>query len=301
MLSDVTRLELYAAALREVVGSQTTVLDVGAGTGVLSVMAAMAGANKVYAVEKTPVARLAKEIVERNGFGDRITVLQADMNDVELPSQVDIIVSELLGGVGVDENFAELLIGARERWLKPGGQMIPSTVKTFLSVGQDDVLSADLTFFRSDKAGLNLTLLADYLVNQVQYRRHHIRDADLLGPAVCAWTADYSKDPLERLLQFTSECKFRVEKPGHANAIIGWFSARLGPNTTISTGPGTVNSWGMNVYPLAVDRQFAQDEIVHIMLKLRPAEPGWMHSEWAVGTQSYVAEHHDSQHATICA
>lgn len=51
-----------------------TVLDVGAGTGILSIFCAQAGASKVYAVEASEVFRIAEEIVKENGFQDVIQV-----------------------------------------------------------------------------------------------------------------------------------------------------------------------------------------------------------------------------------
>jgi len=44
------------------------VLDVGAGSGILSLFAAKAGAKKVYAIEASSVADAAQKLVEKNGF-----------------------------------------------------------------------------------------------------------------------------------------------------------------------------------------------------------------------------------------
>ena len=64
-------------------------LDVGAGTGVLSVWAAKAGARKVYAVEATAMAQHAKTLAEANGVGDVVEVIEGKVADVELPEQVN--------------------------------------------------------------------------------------------------------------------------------------------------------------------------------------------------------------------
>ena len=74
------------------------VLDVGAGTGILSIFAAQAGAKHVYAVENANIAIHARKIIADNGFSDRITVLKGKIEEIELPvEKVDIIISEWMG------------------------------------------------------------------------------------------------------------------------------------------------------------------------------------------------------------
>ena len=60
LLSDVVRMDAYDRALRALVKPGDVVLDVGAGTGVLAMLAARAGAKRVHAVESLPVAALAE-------------------------------------------------------------------------------------------------------------------------------------------------------------------------------------------------------------------------------------------------
>jgi histone-arginine methyltransferase CARM1 len=59
------------------------VMDVGAGSGILSIFAAMAGASKVYAVEASNMAECAKILVEKNGFGSIIEVIEAKVEDID--------------------------------------------------------------------------------------------------------------------------------------------------------------------------------------------------------------------------
>ena len=71
-------------------------LDVGCGTGILSLFAAKAGARHVYGIDMSAIAESARQIVEDNGLSDRITIIQGKVEDVELPDcqdGVDIIIS----------------------------------------------------------------------------------------------------------------------------------------------------------------------------------------------------------------
>jgi predicted RNA methylase len=85
MICDRIRTDAFRRAINSVVRPGDIVLDVGAGTGILSLFAAQAGAARVYAVEQTTVAVLAQELVSLNGFTDTVKVIQGDILDVELP------------------------------------------------------------------------------------------------------------------------------------------------------------------------------------------------------------------------
>jgi predicted RNA methylase len=99
MLKDAPRLAAYAAAVEANASfiRGRAVLDVGAGTGILSLLCARAGARAVYAVEASPMAEHLRDIVERNGFAGVITVLQSVMEETALPEQVDVVISEWMG------------------------------------------------------------------------------------------------------------------------------------------------------------------------------------------------------------
>ena len=76
MLNDRQRNEVYDNSIRKAVDANTTVLDVGTGSGLLSMMAARAGAKKIFACEMVrPIADVARTIVLSNGYTDRIKVI----------------------------------------------------------------------------------------------------------------------------------------------------------------------------------------------------------------------------------
>lgn len=99
MLKDTVRTRTYQAAImrNEHMFNGAVVLDVGCGTGILSMMAAKAGAKKVYAIDMSSIATQAKQIVEDNGLSDTVVVMHCKMEDAVLPEPVDIIISEWMG------------------------------------------------------------------------------------------------------------------------------------------------------------------------------------------------------------
>jgi predicted RNA methylase len=105
MLQDKVRTEAYRDSMYK--NPETfagkTVLDVGCGTGILSMFAAKVGAAKVIGVDNSSVVHRAMGIVMENGLSDKVTLIRGKVEEVELPVQkVDIIVSEWMGCVSVD-------------------------------------------------------------------------------------------------------------------------------------------------------------------------------------------------------
>lgn len=117
-------------------------LDVGAGTGILSLFCARAGAKRVFAVEASEVAGVLQEVVSVNGFSNIVTVIEGRIEEVDLPDtdSVDIIISEWMGFFLLHESMLESLIFARNKWLKGDGVLFPDRAELFLSLGNGQQL-----------------------------------------------------------------------------------------------------------------------------------------------------------------
>lgn len=116
------------------------VLDIGAGTGILSIFAARSGAKHVYAIENAEIAHFAVEIIKRNGLSDKITVLKGKMEEIVLPVQeVDIIISEWMGYFLLYESMLDCVLWARDKYLKKDtGKMLPDRAKIFVAAIEDE-------------------------------------------------------------------------------------------------------------------------------------------------------------------
>ncbi|KAA6378736.1 MAG: putative Protein arginine N-methyltransferase [Streblomastix strix] len=141
MLKDEVRTKTYKQAIvnNPELFRGKTVLDVGCGTGILSMFAAQAGAAHVYALDCSSIIDHAITIIEENGFSDRVTFIKGRVEDVDLPVQyVDIIVSEWMGYCLFYENMLETVIIARDKWLKKEtGWMLPDRARLYV-VGIED-------------------------------------------------------------------------------------------------------------------------------------------------------------------
>jgi protein arginine N-methyltransferase 7 len=130
IVQDEARNLAYEDALRRAVTPRSRVLEIGTGTGILSMMAARAGAAHVYTCEMEPaVALAARDVIAENGFADRITVLSkhsATVDPAELGGPVDIFMSELISNDMVAEDPLPVLEDTIGRLVKPGGAIIPA-------------------------------------------------------------------------------------------------------------------------------------------------------------------------------
>ena len=198
------------------------VLDLGAGSGILSVFAARAGAERVYAVERTSVAALAQELAVANGVAGIVRVIHGDVMDIELPERVDVIVSEWLGGFGIDEGMLVPVIAARDRWLKPGGVMIPRSVSAWAALVHDRYLGETVEFLRDNPYGLRFDDLVEKTVNEIVYSGtfRHLAAGDQRSEASPLWTTDAELIPLDQAqAPHQAETTLLVGENGRANAL----------------------------------------------------------------------------------
>lgn len=133
-------------------------LDVGCGTGILSMFAARAGAARVYAVECSSIVNQARQIIEDNGFNDKISVIQGKMEEITLPEQVDIIISEWMGYFLLYESMLDTVLYARDKYLVPGGIILPDKAVLYMCAIEDEE-------YKHDKVYTELSVVILYYVD----------------------------------------------------------------------------------------------------------------------------------------
>jgi precorrin-6B methylase 2 len=260
MLEDRVRTSAFLAALDEVVRMDDVVVDIGTGTGVLAVGAARAGARHVYAVEATPLAQHAREVVRANGLAGRVTVLEGWSTRLTLPERADVAVAEILGSDALEERVLPVLLDARKRLLAKDARLIPSAIRILalpVSIPAERVSS--LTFTRSNTArwsswyGLELGPLADY---SGRLRQRFTAAID----EVRNWRA-FSEPVLLAELDLTELETPRIDvaatatatSSGDANGTVAFFEAQLSPGVVLSTNPvhePGPTSWGVPAWLL---------------------------------------------------
>jgi SAM-dependent methyltransferase len=299
MIRDRVRTEAFRRAIDSLVRPGDVVLDVGAGSGILSLFAARAGAARVYAVEQTAVAVLAQDLAAANGVADVVNVIQGDVMDVQPPESVDVIVSEWLGGFGIDEGLLAPVIAARDRWLKPSGVMIPGSVTAWTSLVHDQYLEETVGFLRDSPYGLTLGALVEKTVNEISYSGgfRHLAARDRRSEAAQLWTTHVDLITLEQALAaHEAEVELAVPEHGTANALALWFSAELAPGISLSVGPGDPPThWGMTTAPLNGPVTLTPGSVVRARVRTAAARPAGTWTSWAIALPGARWEEHDEQ------
>jgi len=226
-------------------------------------------------------------------------VFHGDVMEVELPGQVDVIVSEWLGGFGIDEGMLGPVIAARDRWLKPGGVMIPRAVTAWTALVHDRYSGEMVEFLRHHPYGLKLDDLAEMTVNEIFYSGtfRHLTAGDRRSEPARLWTTDAELMPLEQAqAPHQAETMLPVRDHGTANALALWFSAELAPGISLSVGPGDPPThWGMTTAPLRRPVQLTPGMVVRARVRTAPARPIGTWTSWAVALPGAGWEEHDEQ------
>ena len=224
MLQDRGRMTAYRNAILQNAScfEGKVVLDVGAGSGVLSIWAAMAGAKRVYAVEATSMAQHARRLVQQNGVQDVVVVLEGYMEAQELPEKVDLIVSEWMGYFLLREAMYDSVLAARDKWLKPGGAMYPSHA-----------------FLRNEDRLQKLSAKPSEIVRrQLRVTPYPHEDSGWIvsqaGDEVCMFSSDYphvegGRHPLKRFDESLQACSSAARQRFYADNFIDLMGAGLAP------------------------------------------------------------------------
>jgi SAM-dependent methyltransferase len=270
LVLDKIRCDAFRDAIHRTVKCGDVVVDLGAGTGLLSFFALEAGARHVYAIEISPIANAAAELIEANNFRDRITLIRKDSRRVRLPERCDVLLTETLSSFCFDqENVIEIVADARQRFLKSGGRQIPESADTFLLPFYSDEYGVGrLVAPGPDEKTAFYNLNYRSFANRLQKEFRLVPASGkpfvaLSEPAFC-YHIDFFKDSMNPGKTFVA---FRVATSGRLDGFLGWFEARLCDGVTISNSPFLpLNHWWQLYLPVANQPHYQKGETLLLCL-----------------------------------
>lgn len=244
MLSDKVRMQAYREAIFKVVKPGDVVVDLGAGTGILSIWAVQAGASKVYAIEKTNAIELAKEIARANHCLDKIEFINKNSSDVELPEKANVLISETLGSFGIDENTLKFTIDARQRFLLEDGVMLPQSLDLFVAAVEDAEVYEKIDFWRHIP-DIDFSPAFDVFSKKIMVES--VNAKGLLSNTASIGHIDFMT-VLEN--QFEARQYIPIIHAGSIHGVAGWFTVKLCDGIEINTAPDKeITHWKQAFFP----------------------------------------------------
>jgi|GEM_PF-4895798 len=242
MLSDPVRVGAYARALRESVRPDDVVLDAGCGIGVFAVLAARAGARRVYAVDTGDSAHWARRVAVENGVGDRVVVLRGRLEDLRLPEAPTLVVADVRGGMPL-AGGAPLLWNAVVGALAPGGRCIPRRDVVFAQPIASEALH-ERTHGFGPIEGVGVGPLRSVLTESTP------EVADDAAPRSDAQPLFEIRYGARLAARYAGQAEFVADVPWTVDGFRLGFEADLAPGISYRTfGPARVLAYGLPVAP----------------------------------------------------
>ncbi|MBN3298187.1 ANM7 methyltransferase, partial [Amia calva] len=252
MLHDKDRNEKYYLGIRAAVarvksrGQQAVVLDIGTGTGLLSMMAVSAGADYCYAVEVfKPMAEAATRIVEKNGFSDRIKIINKHSTEVtvgpegDMQTRANILVTELFDTELIGEGALPSYEHAHKHLVQEGCEAVPHRATVYAQLVESERLWSWARLLPLRVGGREILPPPEMglcagapSVCDIQLSQVPPRQFTTLSPICTMFRVEFSQPVSSAPRQYT--VPFPAVATGQAQVVLSWWDIDMDPEGTIN-------------------------------------------------------------------
>ncbi|NKB59467.1 MAG: methyltransferase domain-containing protein, partial [Alphaproteobacteria bacterium] len=282
MLADRERNNAYQRAIEKLIAPSSRVLDIGTGSGLLALMAARVGAERITACEiSKPVAEAARKVVAENGYGGVIDVVAKSSTALrigeDMAQRATVLVSEILDSGLTGEGVVKFVRHAQRELLTPDARILPAAadVKAVLvALPRLRPVNPVAEISGFDLSGFGrFQTLHDY--QSIDLKRE---PCERLTETFDAISFDFRNLPpeasTERPLKKTIDVEIAAD--GQFHAIAFWFDLHLDDEIMVSSGPeGDVVHWGQAVQFFADDLAVQRGDTVRLKLYFDEIKIRW--------------------------
>lgn len=276
MLADSTRNEAYEQAIINNVKPELKILEIGTGSGLLSMMAVRAGAAQVTTCEMVPeLADMARQIIADNGYQHNIKVINKRSDKLEvgtgldMEEKADLLISEILDAGLLGEHVLPSLRHARDHLLKPNAKIIPYNADIYAVAIESETIRLanpikkisgfDLSRFNIFKS------ITPYNAIQLDNIPHKKMSEEFFADRI-----DFNNLPEEKNGRYynAKRLSVKINHTGNIDAIVFWFVLNIDDSVSISTAPkGDTLHWRQAVAILPESVTVTEGDIVELELR----------------------------------
>lgn len=252
MMNDARRNAAWDAALRRAIRPGMLVLEIGTGAGMLALMAARAGA-RVVTCEMNPItAGMARELIARNGYADRITVVDGQSHRLDIGRQLDrladMLICDIFGDELLDFDPLPAIADAQGRLLAPDAPVMPRAVslRAALADWRDHSRAGRL----DTACGFDLAPFGDFLPAALS-RPVDTAGLTLLSDGVDLFRFVFGGTRFPASDRTSLVCP--VQADGEVNTIVRWIRLDLDDQVSLEARPDPQGVFfsGLTLTPLA--------------------------------------------------
>lgn len=254
MLADRERNNAYERAISKAITKESVVLDIGTGSGLLSLMAARSGAQHVFTCEQSShIANTAQDIIKDNGFSSKISLFQAKSTQLraeDFAAQPNVLVAEIFDAGLIGEYAIPTFRHALEKLSTPNCQVIPQRAKIYgklINIAGLSSVNPVKTINDLDLAAFDIFRVpGEYISESLSQFEHHFLSDEFelmqydfkdLSPEV----------PLNTHQEKTIEIP--VINEGTMHGVAFWFNLWLDDEIQVSSAPERKdNHWGQAIF-----------------------------------------------------
>jgi SAM-dependent methyltransferase len=268
-IADSVRLDRFRTAISRVVKSGHVIADLGCGSGILGLLCLRAGADRVFAIDSTEMIEVAREMLARAELGNRSVMIAGLSQRISLPELVDVIICDHVGYFGFDYGVVQMMQDARQRFLKPGGHMIPARLNLSVCAVDSDACRVVVERWRTERIPTEFHWLRETDING----RHDVQltRGELLGEPSALGEIDFHHDNPDF---FSWSTELRMSRDGVFHGLAGWFDCELAEGVWMTNSPlsDTAINRAQTFLPIDEAVKVMSGELVKATIMARPAD-----------------------------